>query len=256
MNYKIYEIRHISTKTTVYIGLTKGYLSQRFSAHFKDCRRNKKKVNYFRHHKQDLEISLLEDKILTLDNANVREKYWISLYKKNNIRLLNATNGGDGTQGFQSWNKGVACTYVDKIISNHPRLKQVHCYDLNGNYLKSFRSIKVASIETGCSRACIKNICDLKTGYKKSKQYQWRYYKSENIGNPIYNDDIRLQKVALALRCKAKKVICENLLTNELIKFDSLKSASSHFKIKEITLYARIKYNRKVDNLFFYYENH
>lgn len=244
MAYKVYHIRHKSDKKVVYVGITKGYLSRRFASHLKDKRRNIKKVNYFLAHKKDLEIVSIYDDLQSLQLANEMEVYEIKRLKKSGIRLLNKTDGGDGTKGLVSWNKGKKCEYVDKIIKSSPRLKPVFCYDLQGNFIKEYRSIKFASIETGCTRAVIANGANQKTRYKQSKGFQWRFFKAENIEAVFYDEDLRISKMRATKLSKSKKVTLENITTGEVFVFENITDCSIKTGLKYETIYASIRLNR------------
>jgi hypothetical protein len=244
MQYKVYHIRHISDKRVVYVGLTKGYLSARFSSHLKDERRNKKKVNYFRCHKKDLEIVSVYDGIESLSKANQLEKDEIKRLKDLGVRLLNATEGGDGTKGFTSWNSGVKCYYIDKIIKSSPNLKKVYCYDLEGNFIEEFRSIKYASIKTKCTRVAISNIAKQSAKYKQSKGFQFRFYKQDKIDRVTYNDEYRIQKAVKAIRDKSKKILCLDLLSGQAKEFCNIFECEKELFIKKGSIYASIRADR------------
>lgn len=238
MQYKVYHIRHISDKRVVYVGLTKGYLSTRFSSHLKDERRNKKKVNYFRFHKKDLEIIAVYDKIECLSEANKIEQDEIKKLKDLGIRLLNATEGGDGTKGFKSWNSGIKCSYINKIIESSPNLKKVYCYDLQGNFVEEFRSIKYASIKTKCTRVAISNIAKQAVKYKQSKGFQFRFYKQDKIESVTYNDEYRIQKAKKAIRDKSKKILCLDLSSGQTKEFCNIFECEKELSIKKQSIYA------------------
>jgi predicted GIY-YIG superfamily endonuclease len=181
MNYKIYRIERVDTNEIVYIGITRNKLNTRFSSHLRDKRRNPKKVNYFQKYSDLLKIVCIEEGIQTLQEANKKEIYYIKKHKDLGCNLLNATDGGDGTLNFESWNKGVKCTYIDKLMQNSPNAKKIYSYDLNGNFLKEYNSIKKASEETNSSRSAIKNIADLKSRFVTSKNKTFRYFKADKV---------------------------------------------------------------------------
>ena len=181
MNYKVYKIQRIDTNEIVYIGITKNKLQQRFSSHLREKKNNLKKVNYFQKYRDLLEIVCIEKGIENLKQANEKEIYYIKKYRNLGCNLLNATDGGDGTLNFESWNKGIKCNYVDKLMQNSPNAKKIYSYDLNGNFLKEYNSIKKASEETNSSRSAIKNIADLKSRFVTSKNKTFRYFKADKV---------------------------------------------------------------------------
>ena len=244
MAYTVYHIRHKSNKKVVYVGITKGYLSKRFASHLKDKRRNIKKVNYFLAHKKDLEIVSVYDNLQSLELANKMEVYEIGRLKNLGVMLLNKTDGGDGTKGFVSWNKGKKCEYIDKIIKSSPRLKPVFCYDLQGNFIKEYRSIKFASLETGCTRTAIANCANQKIRHKQSKGFQWRFFKQEKIAAVFYNEDLRAEKIRAGKLLKSKKVAFENLTTGDVFVFENIQDCSTKTGLQYETIYATIRLKR------------
>lgn len=58
--------------------------------------------------------------------------------------------------------------------------KKVYQYDLDGNFLKEYNSLKDAALNNNSSQSNISCACSEKTRY--SNKYQWRLYKKENIG--------------------------------------------------------------------------
>jgi hypothetical protein len=100
-NYKIYALIVKLTGEIRYIGLTKNSLKRRFKGH-------KDKSNMRTTHKDrwvnkigadNIDIILIEDNIENLEKANEREVFYISFYKNKGCKLVNSTDGGDGTAG-------------------------------------------------------------------------------------------------------------------------------------------------------------
>jgi hypothetical protein len=255
MQYKIYGVKRNSTNEVVYIGLTKNSLSKRMQGHLKDYRRNPKKSNYFLKYKTDLSIFCIEDCIEDLETANQKEVFYISEYLSKGCNLLNATIGGDGTKGVQSWNKNIPCAYIEKIINNSPKSKKIYSYDLQGNFLKEYRSIKFAAIETKCSRSQVKNIADQKVGYKQAKGFVFRYFKSDKIDQIVYEDKKRLEKVNQSKILKMKKVVCFNFLTNQKTIYKNILIAVKETGVPYPTISASISKDRVTNKkLKFEYE--
>lgn len=245
MGYTLYHIKRISTNKVVYIGITSNSINKRFNSHLKDSRRNVRKYNYLNKHIDDIKIISVIENIKTLEEANKLEELEIKSFKLKGINLLNATNGGDGTKGYVSWNKGKKCSYIDKIIENHPNLKKVYAYTLDGKYYGEYRSIKAASENTGCPRAAIKRCCEMLPKYKQSKGLMWRYEKYEAILPLHYNENDRIERMKCGRRKKMNKVICVNLLNNKVDIYNNIQEFCELNKIKYATAYAAIKLNRK-----------
>ena len=57
--------------------------------------------------------------------------------------------------------------------------KKINKYDLDGNFIETYDSIKIAAKENNMHRSQISNCCNKK--YKKAKGYIWRY--EDDISN-------------------------------------------------------------------------
>lgn len=231
--YSVYALRVIGIDEFRYIGITKNKLSVRLRGHIKELRRNPYKINWIKKHKGNIEIVLIEGNIQGLKEANRLEQHYIKHYKSS-CRLLNLTNGGDGTQGFTSWNKGKGCSYIDKILSNSPRSKKVYCYDLNGKFANEYRSVKHASQQTGIARASIVNIANKKIKYKQSKGFQFSWEKSVAIEAVQYDEDKRINSARAGKLKSAKKI--KIMKGNEVLYFENYKEAAVYLGLKPISV--------------------
>jgi group I intron endonuclease len=104
-NCKIYSLRDPREESIRYIGLTTRELNKRLNEHLSiDCKFYK--GNWIKSIlKNNLIpiIELIEDN-LTLENAKLKEKQYILLYKSLGAKLTNLTNGGEGTSGYKHSN--------------------------------------------------------------------------------------------------------------------------------------------------------
>jgi hypothetical protein len=254
MDYKIYKIENINNNNVVYIGLTKRSLQKRFASHFSDKNRNKKKYNYFKKYKSSLEISLIEGNISTLKEANEKEVFYIKKYKDLGSKLLNHTEGGDGTKGFNPWNKNKKCTYINKLIENSPNAKKIYSYDLNGNYLRDYNSIKKAYEQTGVPRSAIKNIADLKKSYVSYKGLTFRYYKKNKIELNYIAEKTRIKNIIKSKKEKKLNVSLFFIESNEKLFFKNTELASEFLSMNKNTVRAYCSSNLKRKNIIFKYE--
>lgn len=122
------------------------------------------------------------------------------MYKKQGYNLCNLTEGGDGHpySSPKSW-------------------KAVSCYELDGTFIKKFKSLTEASKEYKCSTANISGCC--KGHFNSIKGKIWRYADEEIPDNYILN--------------KAAKPILQYSLNGEFIKeYNSIIEAAKHFKCK------------------------
>lgn len=163
--YKIYTLAHPITDEIRYIGFTSTELKYRLNGHCHQTNKtpNNKRENWMRNLlAQGLrpKIELLE--IVSKENWQEKEIYWIAQFKAWNFRLVNASAGGDkcnlGLKRADSWAS--------------PKEKAVNQYDLNGNFIKSWRSQSKAgnalniTIDT-IGRACRNRLT--------ASNYQWRF---------------------------------------------------------------------------------
>jgi hypothetical protein len=211
-NYKVYGLQKAGTREIRYIGLTKNTLQTRLRGHKKEHRSNRHKSRWIRACGMDIEIVLLEASIPSLAEANKKEQQYITLFKALGARLLNATNGGDGTPGFPSWNKGRACEYRDKLIGNSPSAKQVACYNLSGNLVEVYRSVKHAATSLGVGRQSIQLVAHRAVGHKQAKGYTFRWATGEvaqKIAPVEYDEQARIASVRKGTAAIAQRVLIE-----------------------------------------------
>lgn len=147
--YKIYSLSHPITKEIRYIGVTTGYLSQRFAQH----KHNSLKKNLDTHvakwfrflNKENLlpVITLIET--CTKENWEEREKYWIKQYSN----LTNIREGGRGVVVDRDQSG------KDRSVAAHK--KAVVLLDKEYNFIKEFDSCDSCSKYLSISRTAICN---------------------------------------------------------------------------------------------------
>lgn len=118
-----------------------------------------------------------------IKDLNEKEIYYIGLYDsyKNGY---NMTIGGNQLRGELHPCYGTHLTEEHKEKLKNSVRKEVSQYDLDGNYIATYKSASDAQKITSCSANQIIAVCRGK-GYT-SKGFQWRYGSSkENIGKPI-----------------------------------------------------------------------
>ena len=196
-----------------YIGKTLFSIEERWKEHCKDyCKeRCDKRPLYLAMNKYGIQYFSIEKiEECSDDILNDRERYWIEYFGtfKNGY---NATLGGDG-RAYIDYDLVVA-TYrelqniketaikvgidagyagkilkmrgepiIDQSIVNRTKLGHpVNQYDLQGNYIQTFPSVKNAAISLGklknyADRGCISHISDVCKGKRKTAYgYIWRY---------------------------------------------------------------------------------
>lgn len=123
------------------------------------------------------------------EELNNKESYWIKTLNTIAPNGYNLTNGGDHTF----------------VLSN---CKQVSCYDIEGNKIKTFNSINDACREYGLIDSTISFCCQEKDGYKSCGGMIWRYGDKETIMTP----EIKSGPFS------KKKIYCYDRVSKKLIK--------------------------------------
>ena len=208
----IYKITN-QLNNKVYIGKTVGTIEKRWNEHCKDYTRRKHENRplYSAMLKYGIENFLIEEiEECSVEILNEREKYWIEYFGSFKYGY-NATIGGDG-KAYIDYDLVVA-TYnelgslketADKLkidcghVSTILKAKQVtvltgqevnrnkygipvNQYDLQGNYIQTFPSIKNAVIQLGVlkspqDRGCLSHVSNVCKGKRKTAYgYIWKY---------------------------------------------------------------------------------
>lgn len=134
---------------------------------------------------------ILEKNIKTLEEANLRERYWIAYYHTwvydPACWGYNITKGGDGTPGHK-------CSEQALLKFQ----KRVYCIELD----TVFESLSKAAEATNCSISKISLCCN--GSRSKTGGYHWAFVDQTNT--PIFSN-YTPKKVG----CKGKKVYCVEL---------------------------------------------
>lgn len=196
-----------------YIGITRYSLKQRMKSGYNQYFTHA--IN--KYGLENIKSEILQDD-LTLEEAEKLERYYIHLYDTTNEEKgYNITYGGEGFQRYdyfevldcyKSHNENfketvecIGCTsktllnilegagYNRKeLVSqinrnayyNQGKNTPVLQYDLNGNFIKEYKSVKEAADEVGLkSSASIFSVC--KNKRNKAKNYFWRFKESDFI---------------------------------------------------------------------------
>lgn len=158
-NYKIYMHKN-KINSKVYIGQTCRDLNKRFGSNgsgYVCCPLFYKAIQKYGW--DNFEHIILEDNIQTLEEANDKERYYISLYNSTNHDFgYNIQIGGNDTSYM-----GI----------------EVHQYSLSGKYICSYMSVSKAEKENNIANGKISACC---LGKRKSAGgFMWSYEKYDNI---------------------------------------------------------------------------
>ncbi len=151
--------------------------------------------------------------------------YWISYYDctTKNRHGYNQSEGGEGNAGLN-------------------QMREAYQYDLEGNFIAKYKSIKEATVAIGASydNGLVQNAIGIEN--KQAGGYQWRYEYFDKI--PEYK-----------IKSHCRKVACYNN-NGKLVKtFDSTEEASIYFEVDKTTIGANCIHKTKYtkDMMFEYY---
>lgn len=159
--------------------------------------------------------------------SHIKEKELIKKYHKK-FNLTNADDKGEG-----ELNKIITAQQkIDiskKIKENYkngyenPVNKAIDVYNLNAEYLYTYKSIIETSRQLKIHQSSI--IAVLQNKYNQVKGFQFKYNKEEKIINKLGNYRKCIKKGL------CKKIIVEDLLTSDILNFESVKSCATHFNV-------------------------
>lgn len=134
MRYKIYKLIDPKTNDIRYIGRTVQTLSNRLKKHLKADDKSHR-VNWIK----SLIKNGLEPKIELIcetdsfENCCELEQFYIKKYKKLGFKLVNMTNGGDGSIGFKHSEETIIKLKIiaEKRVKSHTYIEQLKQHGLN-----------------------------------------------------------------------------------------------------------------------------
>jgi group I intron endonuclease len=146
-------------------------------------------------------IEVLEE--VSSEDIDFYEMFYISLFKSWGFELLNGTNGGDGFD----WS-GRKHNQYSKLKNkiNSPHRKSVAQFDLNGNLMNKYHSLREAALAVNGDRAHISRACSGKL--KTSAGFKWKFIDRINKHNikETKNRVIRYEKPRIDSRMKKIQV--------------------------------------------------
>ena len=230
MSYKIYILRTLYDETPKYVGITSGKLNTRLNNHLHDIKResckNYHKKNWLSKYKESVIIEQI-DSTNSIEDMKEKEIFYIKKYRDAGIKLLNATDGGDGTYGYKHTEEALCKIsgknnhrYGKPNLINKERLGKKVEYSTNGIDWILYRSIREASEDTGVSFRFIKKMCN---GLNvENREYQFRYFGGEV--KPKRDRNKNNQSV--------RKKEVEAYYNNDWVSFDSAKDAAIYFNLR------------------------
>ena len=160
MKYKVYAITDRNTNDIKYIGVTKRNLFVRLGQHLSKMEERMTRRDEWLLSLDDCPKIILLFEFDNSKDAYKKENELIKEYEINDISLFNESANFNRRYKVE--------------------LKQVHQYDNNGNYLKSYKSGKlIEALNIGLSYKCINACCN---GTKKShKGFYFSFEKKEKV---------------------------------------------------------------------------
>lgn len=162
--FYLYRHIRIDTNQPFYIGVGKKRVRSPNSYERAYTKRNRNRYWTNIYNKTTIRVEILFE-CNTRKEVLDKEVEFISIYGRKDINtgiLVNQTNGRDGLYG-----------------GGNNKLIKVYSYDLNGNYLGAYSSIKEASFLTNTSKADISACCRYKRPH--ANKIQWRYTKELRV---------------------------------------------------------------------------
>jgi hypothetical protein len=228
-----------------YIGQTRFDLKKRYNEHLRNSKyqatKNHNVYCWINELKCDGLMPIIQEiEEIGVEQLNEREKYWISQY---DCELKNMTVGGDGIRyinkrKFSEAHKkkiGDSCKGDKHYNYNKPakNIKSVLMFNLDGNFLEEFSSIKIASESTKIKLSGISNCLN---GRRKSAGgYLW-IFKNE------FTDETLKKKVLDSKNHPSNKrksisVLKIDVETNEIVEeYQSYKEAARMNKTSDATI--------------------
>lgn len=137
-----------------------------------------------KHGKDNFIFMVIHNDIESKEDLDRWEKWYICHFESNNHKIgYNSTSGGGG------------CIFTDETkqkISDAKPKKIVAQYDLDGNYIRTYKSISEASKATGISTTVISKCCKGKR--RTSKGFIWKYIEEDILAHDKIEPAIQQEK--------------------------------------------------------------
>jgi hypothetical protein len=254
MNTKfIYTLSDPNSGLVRYIGKAKD-VKKRLSNHLSNnhlstsTKKNNWIISLLRN--QQLPIIEVVDEVPS-EEVDFYEIFYISLFKSWGFDLLNGTNGGDGFD----WTGKKHNDYSKlKNKINSPHRKSVAQFDLEGNLIKEYHSLREAAQSVNGDRSHISRACRGKL--KTSAGFKWSFIDRINNHDieEVKNRIIKYEKPRIDSRMKKIQVF--DLKGNLLDTCRSVNETSSKYKCHRILIEkcCKDKGYYQTKNLTFRYE--
>jgi hypothetical protein len=251
--YKIYYLTSEEDfNIPMYVGMTKLDLNKRLKQHL--VKRNNRNKNNIWKNKRDhkITIHLIEDNISDFKTCIRSELFWINFWKKINNDLNNSITYMLAEHPYTNSIENIKRNISEGVIAK--RCKNIVALDKNQKFLKVYRTIKSASLDLKIKEECIiKNLKNIskctkyifiyEEEFDETKDYSYKSYIAKNRKSPI-------KKAEVSENCRnavKKEVKIKNILTNDILTFDTKQKASSFLGFSS-SYYDRLRLKNKPYN--------
>jgi hypothetical protein len=226
--YRIYILRTLDDKTPRYVGITTGKLNTRLNKHLHDIKResckNYHKKNWLSKYKESVVIEQI-DQADSIEDLKEKEIFYIKKYRESGIKLLNATDGGDGSYGYKHTEEVIKNMSGENNhrwgkpnLYNKERFGKKIEYSKDGKNWILFNSIREAALNTNISFRTIKNICEGDyTIFTNYFRYNGESFKGKRVRKK--NDQ------------SIRKIKVEAFVNDEWILYKSAKEAAESLNV-------------------------
>lgn len=251
--YKIYYLTSEEDfNIPMYVGMTKLDLNKRLKQHLIK-RNNYNKNNIWKNKRENkITIHLIEENILDFKTCAKSELFWINFWRNINNDLTNSIIYMLSEHPYINSIKNIKRNISEGVIAK--RCKNIVALDKNQKFLKVYRTIKSASLDLKIKEECIiKNLKNITKSKNYIFVYEEEFEKTEDYSYKLYNVKNRkrpTKKAEINENCRnsvKKEVKIKNVLTNEILIFESKQKASSFLGFNS-SYYDRIKMKNKPYN--------
>lgn len=222
---KIYVLKDPRNDKIRYLGKTIKSLDKRLKEHC-NIKNNSRKDNWIKQLKNN-NLKPIIELLDEVDNSEwiFWEQFWITILKILKCDLTNLTNGGNGAIGYKPDKKSIELR-LDKLR------KKVKVYDLSGNLLNIYNSIRDCSNALNINKSHISECMNNKNNVKSIKGYVFR-----KVENTFHSIDFRNNSKKEILQCDKNGVTIK--------KWNSIKQAADSFGVKSPNISRALRGERK-----------
>ncbi len=235
--YKIYGLINKNVPNDIkYIGYTRLSIEKRLHAHKTITLHGKYKNAYWiKKYKNDVDIILLEDNILSLDEACEKEIFYIELYNHLGFNLNNTTKGGEGMRP----------TEETRIKMSKAQLGNKKCL----GHKHSEETLKIMSeVQSGhiVSMETRNKISNSHKGKKLSNNTKNKIKETISANPPFLGRTHTLESITSNIVNQPNRISVEI----DGITYKSIREASASLKMNKETISNRCKSNNYPNYIF------